>query len=355
MQSKIPCSLSAKLSNMGFFCAILVVLLHTESINYWPSTELMRTFLIKPLGGIAVPFFFVAAGYFLAGHIHEYNWWKRETEKRLRSLLLPYFIWEALYFTYSIPFVLLANILANAPLTRNIPDIISIFALNPMQGGGLGPLWFVRTLFVFVLISPIIATPIKLSRMIGGGVVALLFVGYLWTVGFTDESVGAWGYPIGTVGLFSIRSLLFFAFGIFLREWPITQRFPKYVMISLLLLGSVLWTIYGLFSQGETSQTINLIKPFANGCVLLGIWWLIPEKPWPAYLTNATFPIYLMHFFVMVFIDRFTTNIHFLGALEEMVPGLLFKATLGVAIPTFVTHLMHAYAPKTASFLFGGR
>ena len=169
MQSKIPCSLSAKLSNMGFFCAILVVLLHTESINYWPSTELMRTFLIKPLGGIAVPFFFVAAGYFLAGHIHEYNWWKRETEKRLRSLLLPYFIWEALYFTYSIPFVLLANILANAPLTRNIPDIISIFALNPMQGGGLGPLWFVRTLFVFVLISPIIATPIKLSRMIGGG------------------------------------------------------------------------------------------------------------------------------------------------------------------------------------------
>ena len=45
------------------------------------------------LGKIAVPFFFLASGYFLAGHLDEDGWYGRKVKKRVFSLVIPLLLW----------------------------------------------------------------------------------------------------------------------------------------------------------------------------------------------------------------------------------------------------------------------
>ena len=49
----------------------------------------MKYFAEPGIGQCAVPFFFIASGFFLAGHMCETDWWNRECKKRVRMLLVP--------------------------------------------------------------------------------------------------------------------------------------------------------------------------------------------------------------------------------------------------------------------------
>ena len=80
--------LSCKFKNMAIVCAILVVFIHIP-LGRLESGSVLWVFdmLVRwGIAQIAVPFFFVASGYFLAGHIGEDGWWKREILKRIRAL-----------------------------------------------------------------------------------------------------------------------------------------------------------------------------------------------------------------------------------------------------------------------------
>lgn len=100
MQSSIPPAISYKLANLGFVCAILVVFIHIIHPVYekFNPTWWVCTFLQGSISCIAVPFFFVASGYFFAGHLGEEGWWRKGLRKRIGTLLVPYFLWNALFF-----------------------------------------------------------------------------------------------------------------------------------------------------------------------------------------------------------------------------------------------------------------
>lgn len=80
-------ALSAKMANMSFVCAVLVVFMHVGSLV--PAGS-FPWFFIEPfheiLGDMAVPYFFMASGFFLAGHMEEPEWYPWEMKKRFRSL-----------------------------------------------------------------------------------------------------------------------------------------------------------------------------------------------------------------------------------------------------------------------------
>ena len=87
--------LSAHFSSMSFACACMIVLFHASpapdkgTFNWWFFHILGR----EGLCSMAVPYFFVCSGYFLAGHFGEMGWWGREVHKRIKSLVIPFFIW----------------------------------------------------------------------------------------------------------------------------------------------------------------------------------------------------------------------------------------------------------------------
>ena len=83
--------ISAKVANMSFVCALLVVLIHTtvradSASSLWWFKSVGREFVCK----IGVPFFFVASGYYLAAHWQDARWYGREIRKRVRTLLVPF-------------------------------------------------------------------------------------------------------------------------------------------------------------------------------------------------------------------------------------------------------------------------
>lgn len=80
------------------WCALLVVSIHCgfgsfdNGLGWW-----IHQVFSSGYSAIAVPFFFVASGFFLAAHINEKRWWKTEVVKRARSLAIPFFCWAILY------------------------------------------------------------------------------------------------------------------------------------------------------------------------------------------------------------------------------------------------------------------
>lgn len=98
---------------MGVVCACLVVFIHVMVEPSAGTAEWWVYHLFKRgVCNIAVPFFFAAAGYFLAGHCRETGWWARETRKRMRTLLAPYCAWVLLALLWGTALALTANLLA---------------------------------------------------------------------------------------------------------------------------------------------------------------------------------------------------------------------------------------------------
>ena len=139
---KVDSDTSNKMANMGFLCAIFIVLLHSGCGG---------------ITSVAVPYFFLAAGYFLAGHIGEVGWWKGEVCKRVRSLLVPMWIWGACSIMVEL---LLQWGIRLTGYDYHGEQLSFLYRL--LRGGGvlftvnMGVLWFVRMLFFLVVISPLL-------------------------------------------------------------------------------------------------------------------------------------------------------------------------------------------------------
>ena len=173
--------LSRKLANMAVISSWLVVYIHiassaTEGTFDWWGIQLFRQGICR----IAVPFFFVASGFFLSRHVGEVGWWHRALKTRIGSLLVPFVIWELMYVLCLQAITCLANppeVAARALLDelRAWPTLLGI------QGGAFprnGPLWFVRALLLYVLIAPVLVAPLRRSKRWAMGFLVVLAVAY---------------------------------------------------------------------------------------------------------------------------------------------------------------------------------
>ena len=91
---------------MGFVGAVLavfVVIIHNSSfanyeVSYWLSVYL---FLKQSICELAVPGFFVIAGF---NYFRDYKQgvWNQKLRRRVRTLLVPYVVWNALYTAFAL-------------------------------------------------------------------------------------------------------------------------------------------------------------------------------------------------------------------------------------------------------------
>ena len=157
---------SSKIANMSLLGALLVISIHcgyseSESGICW----LVHQMFSGGYSRIAVPFFFLVSGYFLATHINECGWWKKETLKRVRSLLIPFFTWAFLYHVLFIPLSIYADYRAGRPFGYNISflngNALCVFGLEWDKWPASVPLWYLRALFLFVLASPFVVLMLR--------------------------------------------------------------------------------------------------------------------------------------------------------------------------------------------------
>lgn len=344
---KISEPASQKIKNMGFLCALLVVTIHLR----WPEYEplplgwFLYQSIAQGIARIAVPFFFIVSGFFLAQHFDEHGWWKRENQKRIKSLLIPFVVWSIISLITAVLIGIISDVLAHRPFGTNIfcfnaDKRLRILGLD-LTGSPLHfPLWYVRCLILFVLTGGVFKWMV--SRF-----------GYLWLVAAFGFLLLASHIPnenwreFFRIG-YSAAGIFYFSVGIFIQLQRLKKLSNKWAIgcaaIGLLLLTAKLLCAYHGLRIGNELGKISL--PF----LIYAVWHCVSESKWPNWLTGCSFSIFLMHIVVFDVARVILKHLPIHGV-------VLFWSlyTFGTIVPILTTMGLRRFAPKLASIAFGGR
>lgn len=196
-------SLSQAITWLRFPLALLVILIHVNPQNrdiFTPiSTINLQHLSIENIysiigrfgyyfAEIAVPFFFFTSGYYFFYKLKEWNYdtYSKKIKKRIKTLLIPYILWNILTLFFLFLTKTLGVIIQNKPVedflifvndfrwseifwnysTWSIGKLSILGISTQMYGPILLPLWFLRDLIVVTFIfSPIIYYGIKYLKL----------------------------------------------------------------------------------------------------------------------------------------------------------------------------------------------
>ena len=133
----------------------------------------------------AVPWFFFASGFWYAQSERSYS---EQVRRRVRTLLVPYFLWNVIWF----PILFCADWLGSryfqAPnnVSLSIPCLVRCLGLDPTDWPALVPTWYLRALFVAVV--AIGGLDVLARRFRAPQVVRLIVCAVLWTSVATQAS-----------------------------------------------------------------------------------------------------------------------------------------------------------------------
>lgn len=220
------CYWSCSILWINVILSILIVFLHTnfesDNIVYVTLKHYMNT-----LADCAVPAFFCISAYltFRKYKLSLYNY-KTLLLKRMKTLIVPYILWNIIGYIYQS---------TNEYLTSRQISVLSvrkvfISAYNE-------PLWFIRTLYIFVIISPIIFLIVRNKTLTIVLILGDIFLNLSKEINYT--SVLFW-LPIYLIGAYS---------GINCKE-SIEKNVPHNRIKQLCLLGGV-YSSYSSYSELE--------------------------------------------------------------------------------------------------------
>ena len=233
---------------LRFFCAALVVLIHTfgplgpRGASYKNGIyDVVRIVISQGFCRVAVPIFFLFSGYLFFIKLEDWNRqvWINKLKKRVHTLLIPYFLWNLIAIVASLYFYFAGGNSPNlASWFKSIGGLRafwnSLSGLWPIDG----PLWFVRNLIILVILSPIIHFYLKRT-----GIIGLLILGILYVFRWWKEIPG-----------FEIAGIMFFSLGGFfsIHKIDFSLFFKKYRLLTScisipLLIGIVL--TYGIYNK----------------------------------------------------------------------------------------------------------
>lgn len=158
---------SKKITVINFILSICIVILHANCSDLLNSStsNLENLFnFIRIITDTAVPTFFVISSYLLYKNYDIKNYLKK-LKRRINSNVVPYIIWSAFFLTC---FLILDNIpiigeVVNSNIEYSLYGIFKYLLLAKSDP----PLWFLKTLFEFVIISPIIYLLVRKNKVFG--------------------------------------------------------------------------------------------------------------------------------------------------------------------------------------------
>lgn len=192
----------------------LIVLMHAGAALQYCAIEGAEvdfwTFICGCTTQMALPALFLISGYLLFKN-YSISSYSNKLRRRVRRLFVPYVFWNATF----VVFYLLCGKFVPRLSTR-----VASFGLDTFSGAFSkildltihpidGPLWFLRTLFIFSIASPLFYLLIKSNkkyvRYSGFVIVAVLYI-VCYFIGFTDKLLMT--YPLYSITLFYLGGLL---------------------------------------------------------------------------------------------------------------------------------------------------
>lgn len=356
---RITLDLSKRFAGMSFLCAIMIVFFHATpapemgSFNWW----FFQLFGREGICGIAVPYFFACSGFFLAGHYGEDAWWGNEVLKRVRSLVVPYFIWMAVGIVLSLLVTYAKHRFFHAELQDEFltlpfqEKIVLYLGLHPFRD--IGVLWYVRTLFFMVLAAPVIFFFLRWPvfticvLVVSHLVLTYLFCGVL---------------SIDMYFLFdrfaSIRGLLYFFIGAALRVGrfdPDKVRTPLWAYWILWTIGLGLLVLKNLSLLASTAAVGAVLSAVSVPFLLVAIWLTMPCWNWVKELTGYSFPIFLMHNIFLSLVSMGFMVIGVRDCVGLQIPIAFLRTMFAIGGAVLVALFINRSFPRLGHVVFGGR
>lgn len=377
--------LSQAITWLRFPLALLVILIHINPQNrdiFTPLSSIGIQHLslesiysiIGRLGyyfaNLAVPFFFFTSGYFFYYHLKKWdcNIYCKKNKKRVRTLFVPYLIWNLL----AVFFMYLSKILGIIILHKSTDDFLifldefkwseifwnyntwnidksSILGYStPMYGPVLLPLWFLRDLIVVSFIfSPVIYYGIKYMKYF-----------FLLILGFACLS-GICIFNINFIGFF------FFSFGAYfsiLNKNLLALKKYNAVLLFISIISLVLCVIFD--GNVYSSLFLFLYRLAGIPTAIFITLWLLNKKLIYIHkeLSKTSFFIYALHTMTLIKFSCISVSI----ILTEKL-FMASKYTFGYILSYFLSPLVCAtlclilfvllkiYSPRILKVLTGDR
>lgn len=344
-------SLFNRLATIRLPLIVMVVCYHNEAgggfvaqLDAAPALRLVVDFLANGLGGVRVPVFFLIAGYvFFRNFEARAQWFLRKIAARARSVLLPLVLWSMLW-------------LLVIGAAQSTPGLQAFFAGKSIWSAPLGDytawqwvtaivgqpdqlflyhLWFLRDLFILVLLSPLIYGVHRATR----GWATVVFL-------------AAW--LLGGSGAVSRDALFFFALGCHLsmanRSIFLADRLGMAALAGWLLLRGFdathvplayrAWILFGVVATLYLSRHLDRLPRVSD--VLRAS-------------SRYSFFVFVAHEPLLTVVRRL-----YLKALPTDTPLALFAAYFAIVTVTvgllILTHrLAERLFPRALDLLSGGR
>lgn len=273
---------SRTIDYLRFLMAFAVVLLHASAAgadSELPVYSSLSILLGQGLCRIAVPCFFFISGYLFFKGLEAWDWgvWTTKIKRRVHTLLIPYILWNilaaVLIYGYNWLRVRFGNgdPAALAEMTERWGPCAWRIFWDYDKGMPLDyPLWFIRTLIVYTLLTPLVFVLCKYLKGIGVLLVGVLVIGvFRAQQDLLFYVAGAWLSLGGKdlVVLFRHMKWPAVAVSVFILCWlPMTYRnHPDtyYYLLNLLKVTGIA-SLFGLVSAGLDAKGILHDRPFLS-------------------------------------------------------------------------------------------
>ncbi len=364
---------SQSLDLLRFPLAVVVISVHviySEDIRIaFGDTPILNAFL-RLLGGLiidqSVPVYFFISGFvFFLNITLTKGIYIRKLKNRVKSLLIPYIIWNsaviakflvfalpAMAFMFTNPITLSdLDISANSILMSFWDDTKGITHSQPSDTNEIypinGPLWFIRDLMIVVLFCPVIYKIMKWKRM---NVIAICGIGLLWFISCFEK-------PGHAEQL--LTAFLFFSCGAYfsIKNKDMLSVFGRYFKFALFA-----YSIFSLayaFTMTDNPEMASCMKKFnqfAGLVVAYNISALLIEKKKlrvNKFLSSSSFFIYSSNWIIMYNVESIISKLirPESGISVFVIDIITIVVTVSLLLTVF--YVLRRYSPKLLKVIAG--
>lgn len=351
---------SRVISSLRFPMIAAVIAIHCNFVIYYPELQQKDLFyflfdLTETLICVSVPIFFFISGYlFFKEGTLDYDLYKKKITKRVHSLVIPYILWNVIYFIIIAVLQLIIPdfmfILHKSILLFSWQDYLWIFwdiskitHLPSDQASCLvGAFWFLQCLFLMCLISPILYVFIKYLKK--AFIIIPLSIFFFFNFGLFAPGINS-------------EAIIFFSIGAYLSMMKIDfayylQRIPLWLSLVIMIL-MMLCIVYDC--NGYINLLCTLLLQISVLCIFSNLgkrtYWMNNN-----YLIGSIFFIFAIHRMFTATLIRISGKV--IGILDNDVL-LYFYYLLVIAIAILMSllsyHVMLRLFPRLTNLLNGNR